>query len=285
MDALRIVNQGATPGTPNAAFFRPDPRFGTFTTADSFGDSNFHSLQARVTRRMSRAVTFLVGYTYGHAIDNSAGEGGGSGGQFVAQDTNNLRAERASSDFDVRQRVIVSAVYDLPSIKTDRWWGRFSGGWQIDGIFLVQNGFPFTVAQSGNRSGTSGGSERPQLVAGCNPRLSGSQQTRVRWFDTGCFVPSPLGQFGNAGRNILNQPGLNNFDLSLVKKTFFSADESRGIEFRAEFFNAFNHTQFGAPGWLGAGGIGSNVTTPATFGVITATKDPRQIQLALKLFF
>lgn len=193
--------------------------------------------------------------------------------------------ERASSDFDVRQRVVVSAVYDLPSMRTDKWWGKLLGGWQLNGIFVVQDGFPFTLAQSGNRSGTSGGRERPQLVTGCDPHLARSQQTRERWFDTSCFAPSPLGQFGSSGRNILNQPGLNNFDLSLIKRSPFSADQSRGIEFRLEFFNAFNHTQFGAPGWLGAGGVGDNVSVPATFGVITAAKDPRQIQLGLKFYF
>jgi hypothetical protein len=285
LDGLRIVNQGGTPGTPNAAFYRPDPSFGTFNTADSFGDSIFHSLQVRVIRRMSRGISLLTGYTYGHAIDNSPGEGGGSGGQTYAQNTNNVRAERASSDFDVRQRVTVGAVYRFPSVKGAESWGKLLSGWEIDGIFQAQSGFPFSATQSGNRSGTSAANERPQLADGCNPRLSGGQQTRLRWFDTTCFSPSPLGRFGSAGRNILNQPGLNNFDLSLVKKTPFAGEESRGIEFRAEFFNAFNHTQFGAPGYMGAGGIGANVTAPATFGVITAAKDSRQIQLALKLYF
>lgn len=290
LDGLRVLNQGALPGASNAAYVRAFPNFGTFVAADSFGDSIYHSLQARLTRRFSGGLTFISSYTYGHSIDNSSGEGGGSGGQFIAMDDRNIRLERGNSDFDVRQRLTLSTVYDIPFGPGKRMLrnangitGKLLEGWQIAAIYQAQSGLPFNVVQSGNRSGTFGGAERADRI--CDGNLSGGARTRTRWFDTSCFTESPLGQFGNSGRGILRYAPINNFDFSVIKQTRIS--ESRQLEFRAEFFNLANHTQFGSTQGVVAGtsAIDNNVSDTSTFGVYTAARDPRIIQFGLKLVY
>jgi hypothetical protein len=283
LDGVRRLNQGALPGTPNAAYIRPFPAFGLFTVADSFGDSNYHSLQSRITRRFSRGLTFIGAYTYGHAIDNSPGEGNGSGNNFFVMDNNNLRRERGDADFDVRHRGTFTAVYDLPFGSGRRFLSGANGfskkvleGWQVAGIYQVQSGFPLTVSQSGNRSGTFASNERADRL--CNGNLPGERRVRERWFDTSCFAPSPLGFFGNAARGIIRRPGQNNLDFSVLKQTRLT--ESSQLEFRAEFFNLPNHTQFSM-----TTGLGANASVPLTFGVITEAQDPRIIQFGLRLVF
>jgi hypothetical protein len=283
LDAVRRLNQGALPGTANAAYYRPYPRFGTFTVADSTGDSNYHSLQTRLTRRFASGASFIAAYTYSHGIDNANGEGGGSGSSLFASDNTNLRKERGNSDFDVRHRFTLSAVYELPFGPGRRFLNSATGiaarlleGWQAAVIYQAQTGFPFTVTQSGDRSLTSSPGERADRL--CDGALSGSESRRERWFDTSCFAVSPLGRFGNGGRNTLRFPGQNNFDFSLIKQTPI-ADKAR-LEFRSEFFNLPNHTQFSL-----TGGMGSSVSSPATFGAISAAMDPRILQFSLRLLF
>lgn len=282
LDADRRFNQGALPGATNAAYFRPFPDFGLFTVADSFGDSNYHSLQGRFTRRFSGGLTFLSGYTWGHAIDNSPGAGFGTGNNSFLMDNNDTRRERGNSDFDVRHRFTFSTVYDLPFGPGRRFLagakgiaGKVVEGWQVSAFYQVQTGFPFTVLQSGNRSGTSSFNERADRL--CDGNLPRGQRTRERWFDTSCFALSRLGTFGNAARGILRHPGLNNVDFAVSKST--RLDETRRIEFRAEFFNMPNHTQFAF------GSVGGNVSAPITFGIISAAQDPRIIQFGLRFLF
>jgi hypothetical protein len=284
LDGLRLLNQGAVAGTPNALYYAPDQSFGGFTAADSFGDSNYHSLEVKATRRMSQGLSFIVAYTYGHAIDNSEGEGLGSGGESLIQDNENVREDRANADFDVRHRLAFSTVYNLPLPKPNNWASHLTEGWQVAGIYQFSTGFPATIFQPGDRSGVSWGAERAEVVSGCSPNLPSSERTRLRWFNTDCFGISPLGQFGSSGRNTVTQPGFSNVDLSLIKKTPLSQDGTRGLEFRADFFNALNHTQFGGIGWAGPAGLDTTVGDP-TFGAISSARDPRQIQLGLKLYF
>lgn len=282
LDSLRIINQGALPGTPNAAYYRQFPKFGLFTAADSHGDSIYHSLQTKLVRRFSTGFMFISSYNWGHAIDNSSGEGGGSGGQFTAMDDRNTSLDRGNADFDVRHRVAISGVYDLPFGKGKRWASNASGligklveGWQLNTIWQWQTGLPLNVVQSGNRTGTFGGAERADRT--CDGNLSRGERTRERWFDTSCFSVAPLGVFGNGSRGSIRYDGINSLDFSMIKKTFLS--DSRYVEFRAESFNLPNRTKFSN------GGLGNNVTAPAAFGVYTSANDARILQFALRFIF
>ncbi|MGH9784884.1 MAG: hypothetical protein ACRD88_11935, partial [Terriglobia bacterium] len=149
LDGVRVVNQGGLRGAGAAAYLRPFQDFGTFITADSFGDSIYHSLQTRLTRRFSSGLTFIAGYTYGHAIDNSPGEGNGSGGNFFVMDNNDVRRERGNADFDVRHRHaelgLRSPVWAGPPSRGRRTWfhgqapGRLASGGNLPGADRISD--------------------------------------------------------------------------------------------------------------------------------------------------
>jgi hypothetical protein len=175
-------------------------------------------------------------------------------------------------------------VYDLPFgrngayLSDDGWLTTLLTGWQTFGIVTLQTGRPFTVAllQEIDNSGTGrsllgfGANDRPNVVA--DPSLS--NPTVERWFNTSAFVFPPPGTFGNAGRNIVDGPGFQNVNASLVKNTALT--ERVNLQFRAEFFNIFNHPNFGLP---------DNFLGSPTFGRITTARDPRHIQFGAKLLF
>ncbi len=227
-------------------------------------------------------------------------EGGTTGGVGGVQDWNNLSGERSLSSQDVSQRLVASYVLDLPFGKGKKYFNGVGGvgsklvsGWGIDGITTFQRGFPLKISFGSQGTSLSGagvgiGGLRPDVVPGCDKSTSGSPTSRLGgWFNIACFVAPPDWGFGNETRvdSNLRQQGINNFDWAVFKKT--SIGEWGNIEFRTEFFNLFNHPQFGPP----------NTTCcfdPATgngnknFGVVTSTvgnAQARLIQFALKFEF
>ena len=146
-------------------------------------------------------------------------------------------------------------------------------GWQVHGIASFNTGNTFSVTVSGDRANV-GGFPFQRANRTCDGNLPRGDRTFLRYFDTSCFTVTPLGSFGNGGRNIVEIPGLNNWDLSLFKDTQLT--ESVKLQFRAEFYNAFNHTQFGQPDL----GVQS-----AFFGQISSARAAREIQFGLKLLW
>ena len=188
-------------------------------------------------------------------------------------DSNNPALERGRSSYDVRQRMSLAYVYDLPFAK-NRWYG----GWQTNGVWTFQTGRPFTVSllsdldrsNTGRTSYGFGANDRPlRLRNGAvdNPSVD-------RWFDTGAFALQPFGTFGNAGRNILDGPGLAVVNLSIAKNTRLS--ESVSLQLRLEAFNGFNRANFDLP---------DSVFGSGTFGRILSAGAPRHMQLGMKLLF
>jgi hypothetical protein len=248
--------------------------------------SIYHALQIKLQRRFSAGFYTAVAYTFSHAIDDGSYTTQGSAASTPQpQDSYNWRAERASSDFDVRHRFVISYIYELPFGKGRKYGSHMNravdavvGGWQINGITTAQSGMPFTPVLAVNviNSGP-GGALRPNRLASGD--LSSGQQSIAHWFDVSSFVaPGKAGTtpfvFGNSGRNILKGPDFVNFDFSTFK--WFTITERVRTVFRAEFFNIFNHPNFGLPN--------ANVDTPQA-GVITLAKAPRTIQFAMKLVF
>jgi hypothetical protein len=267
----RDVNQ---PRPTNAAsYLRPNPYFDDVTLAESRANSNYHSLQLRLQQRLRRGVTALVSYTYSKSLDDTSGFFQSTGDPNFPQNSYDLSAERGRSSFDIRQRAVASYSYDLPFGK-----GKLWGGWQTLGIWTFQTGRPFTVALNpdfdNSNTGRSvlgfGANDRPNLIA--NPNLS--TRTVDRWFNTAAFAVPTRGTFGNAGRNIVDGPGLQTINLSLIKNTMFS--ERYNLQFRSEFFNALDRANFGLP---------DNFVGNPTFGRILTAGDPRRVQLGLKLLF
>jgi hypothetical protein len=149
---------------------------------------------------------------------------------------------------------------------------QFIGGWQVNGITTFQTGQPVTALMGFDNANVGDGTARPNQVG--NPNLSRGARSHTHWFNVDAFVPAPFQTFGNAARNNIIGPGLNNFDFSILK-TFTIAEQKR-IEFRTEIFDMFNHTNFTTVG---------NVIGTGSFGQLTASKDPRIIQFGLKFLF
>ncbi|MCA1577544.1 MAG: TonB-dependent receptor [Acidobacteria bacterium] len=270
------------PGLPFAP--RPDPRFDDIDLLESRANSNYNALQARFQQRLARGFTALASYTWSKSLDDASNFFSSAGDPNFPQNSYNAAAERGRSNFDVRHRLSVSYTYALPFgrgrqfLDGDNWGSVLLSGWETAGIITVQSGRPFTVAllPEIDNSGTGrsilgfGANDRPNLVG--NPELS--NPTTGQWFNTGAFAFPAPGTFGNAGRNILDGPGFQNVNVSLMKNT--PLGERVNLQFRVEAFNLFNHPNFNLP---------DNFLGSPTFGRITSARDPRHIQFGLKLLF
>ena len=248
-------------------------------TMQSSSNSSYNSLQASVTKRFSRGLTFLASYTWSHSLDDYSGDATGTSDVTVVPGNQapGFLNNHATSDFDRRHRFVFSGIYDLP-----KFYNGGSGfarqavnGWELNTVLTLQSGIPFSVLTNSSAFLAA----RANYVPGCNPALSGSVEARLNmYFNTACFEPAPgtaAGGFGNSGRNILRGPNQKNVDISIVK--FFPVTERTKLEFRSEFFNAFNNVSFANP---------VNLLASANVGqIVTTTTGPRVIQFALKLDF
>jgi hypothetical protein len=249
----------------------PNPSFSEIDVIESQANSTYHSLQARFQQRLSKGLSMLASYTFAKSIDDASGFFNTTGDPNFPQNSYDLSAERGRSDFDIRQRFTLGYAHDLPAFKGHRWMG----GWQSFGVLTFQTGRGFTVAllpdEDNANTGISqlgfGANGRPNVVG--NPRLSGP--TPREWFNTAAFAVPPYGHFGNAGRNILDGPGLRAVNLSIVKNT--AVTERIELQFRTEFFNALNRANLNLP---------DNFAGSPTFGQVVSAQDPRRVQFALK---
>lgn len=273
--------------------------FAQIFQAENSISSNYNSLQMKLDKRMSHGLTFLAAYTYSHSIDGaSVFFGSGANGTTIfPQDNYNLKAERGASDFDVRHRLSLSYVYEVPS------WRKLlssmphviADGWQLGGILTLQTGQPFSVLTGKGLSGTGLGNDRPNLVGDpfsgvCPARTPGgptfNPHTADCWVNRDAFEDNLPLTFGNSGRNAFRGPGFHNFDFSIVKNT--KIGERLNTQFRAEFFNLTNHPNFALP---------NNVLSAPIFGQLFQTPDaaqndtglgsggPRLIQFGVKVSF
>jgi hypothetical protein len=241
----------------------------------TMANSNYNALEVTLRRTLGRAE-FLAAYTYSKSLDNTSGNGLGQGDNVNPIDP---AISKALSAFNVAQNFVISYAYRLPF---DKLPGpkRLTDGWSFNGITRFATGFPVYIWENDDNSmlGTSGVGQgndidEPNRAPGSlnfqNPR------TGQPYFNTSLFAVEKVGQLGNSSRRFFGGPGWNNFDLSLTKDVRLT--ESKSLQFRAEFFNAWNHTQFGSP----QGQISNN----PTFGVITGANAPRIGQVAMKFFF
>jgi hypothetical protein len=260
---------------------KPFPNFATYIDSTWEGRSNYNALNTKLEHRAAGAILTFA-YTWAKSTDSkSAAAGIGASGFNGWQGfLNNHDPERdyGLSDFDVDHRMVASFVYNLPFGAGEKYAGDASGvknqligGWQVNGIYTWQRGFPLTItaADLGGLNDTSG-TNRADLVGDPNP----GDPSVTRWFNTSAFAQPVAGSFGTLGRNTERGPGVNNLDLALFKN--FSLGGDVRLQFRLESFNAFNHTQFN--------GVSTNLTA-ATFGVVTSARAARINQLGVKLIF
>lgn len=194
--------------------------------------------------------------------------GAGSAGD-QNQDSTNIRGDRGLSDFDARQRLVASVSYQLPFFRNH----RILGGWQTNAIATFQSGFPLNIVAADTSGAGAFTVLRANRIGDGN--LPSGDRAITRYFDTTAFQAPRPGTFGSSGRNVIIGPGINNWSWSLLKSIAFG--ERYALQLRGEFFNAFNHSQFFAPG--------ASVTTPATFGRIASARSPRNVQLGAKFNF
>jgi hypothetical protein len=190
----------------------------------------------------------------------------------------------------VPQRLVISYVLDLPFGRGKKYFSDSSGvleklvgGWGVDGVTVFQSGFPLVFSNGApNFTTLFGGGSRPNVVSGCkrSSPVSGSAKLD-QWFNTACFAAPADFVFGNESRTDpnLRASGVNNWDFSLFKRTRFGPDEKLGLEFRTEFFNLFNRTQFAPP---------NTSVTSSNFGTVNSSAagtNPRLVQFGLKFIF
>ena len=248
------------------------------TTATAF--STYHALLARFEKRYSSGLTFINSFTWAKAIsDAQPFQGGDNDTGNRIQDIFNKKADKGLAAHDHKFRFVSSMIYDLPFGKGRRFasgatgvLGHVIGGWQVNGIWSVQTGFPVTVRRNGDPLGVgTNGPVRPDMT--CSPNLPRGERTVDRYFRSECFF-APADRFGNAGRSTVEGPGRNLWDIGIAKS--FRIREGWQLQFRSEFFNAFNHTSMNQPGRdLGA----------ASFGQVTSAGEPRIIQFGVKMQF
>jgi hypothetical protein len=274
-----LQNQGVPNLPGERRGYHPQPGSNQFIRATDV-NSNYHALIARFERRFTKGLSFVAGYTVGKSIDTASGLDGTN----QPQDNYNLAAERGLSDFDVRQRFVLSSTWDLPFGGDRRWMAdglgaKVMGGWQLASILTLQTGQPMTAVLSSALSGTqSNGTDRPDLLG--NPNWGLNQRTPERWFNTDVFRTPPIffdsaGAFsipGNEGRNVITGPGLRDWDVSLERHLRLT--ERANVVFRADFFNLTNHPNFDRPGLI----FGTS-----NFGRISSAQNSRQIQFSLRL--
>jgi outer membrane receptor protein involved in Fe transport len=289
----------STGGSPTAADCPAAVRrpFANITSANGFldsewnGYSNYNAANVKLERRTSSMAIVAV-YTWAKSMDDkSAAAGVGATNAFAGHmDEHNPSRDYGLSDFDVPQRFVTSFVYQLPVGRGRRFLSSankavdlIAGGWQVTGITTFQKGFPFSVLAADKLGLLTSFTQRANQIGQAYP--SGFQKSINEWFNTAAFTQPLAGQFGSSGRNILRQPGINNWDVGLGKTLNFT--ERIGFQFRAEAFNVFNHTQYGYDPFTSTG-IGSSVDNNPNdpqYGKVIAARPGRILQLGAKFVF
>lgn len=260
---------------------KPYPNFVVYIDSDWSGRSNYNAFNTKLEHRGQGSILTFA-YTWARSTDlKSAAAGIGASGFNGWQgflDNSNPERDYGLSDFDVDHRLVGSFVYDLPFGNGEKFAGDATGlknavigGWQVNGIYTWQRGFPLTItaADAGGLNDTFG-TNRADLVGDPNA----GERTVNRWFNAAAFAQPAPGALGNLGRNTERGPGVNNLDLALFKN--FTVTRGIRLQFRLESFNALNHTQFAA--------VSTNLAAP-NFGVVTAARPARINQLGLKVLF
>jgi outer membrane receptor protein involved in Fe transport len=281
----RRLYSGCTLAQPNSCVFA------SAGLISGIANSSYNALEASLRKRFAHGMGFLASYTLSKAIDDvSSFNITGSASQPVAgendlaQNPFDLASERGRSMFDARHRFVLSYQWALPFWREPHnWYQHAFGQWQLNGIFTAMSGTPFTVFDSADNSLQGGAPEitgfsanRPNLIGDPN----NGPRTPAEWFNVSAFqklTPDPQGRyqvFGDEGRNVVAGPSYVNWDFSAFKNIRLT--ESMNFQFRAEFFNFLNHTNFRLPD--------SDISSP-TFGQIHTDVSPRVVQLAMKVTF
>lgn len=270
---ILVATNQAMLGSGSTDSRRPDPNYSQLVGQVGVGGSSYNALQAKLEKRAGNGLNLLIGYTYQKSLDIASSSQGAA-----PQNSYNLAAEWAPSDYNKKHALVASYVWELPFGEGKKWLNThgvaFSifGGWSTTGIVTIQSGFPFSVGLSGNISSSGVGADRPNRIG--KGSLSSSQRSVTHWLDSSAFTLPAQYTFGTSRRNILSGPGLMNWDQGL-SRTIQTVDR-QALQLRFDAFNSLNHPNFSNPAasW-----------NLATFGHISSAADPRILQFAAKYIF
>lgn len=263
--------------SPTLNRIRPYKGYSALNTIEPWFTSGYNSLQVSLQKRFAGKSMVDVNYTWSRAMTNAQ-----SDRSNAPQNTYDINAEYGRSALDRNQILTADFIYELPFMRSQRHLvGHVAGGWEVSGIVSMNSGLPYTAGiGNGIDPGglgilaSSAASTRPDQIG--DPNSGPGRHTFLHWFNTAAFAPVPTGAFrpGNAHPGSINGPGFQRWDLSMFKN--FKVTEGSAFQFRAETFNTFNHTNFDSI---------STSTTAGVYGQVTATRDPRIMQVGLKFSF
>jgi hypothetical protein len=277
-----VYGPGATTSNTNAR--RPYQGFSTISLTDMGGNSSFQSLQATLQQHLSHGLSFTFNYTWSKSLDNvptgAATTSAGAGQSYVIPVTmpNYKRLDIGPSDFDHRNVFTATYVWAFPKLESG--WAPLRyiiNDWQSSGLINAHSGDALTVMLGQDVSLTGINRDVPNLISNpFNVAPCATGTTRCKsWMNFGAFTAPVAGQFGSVKKNSFNGPSFVTFDTALARK--FNCNERVNLQFRAEYFNLLNHTNFLDPA--------VSLANSSTFGKITTANDPRIAQLSLKLLF
>jgi outer membrane receptor protein involved in Fe transport len=294
-DELRRSNfqQGANilvkdPSNPTPLASRVDyPLFSNnnIVSTDNGASSTYHGLLTKVERRFSSGLSMLFSYTFSKAISDASSSSNFDNTPSNPQCRCDLRSEKGPAAYDIKHRAVFSWAYELPFGKGKPFLDHAGavnwivGGWQMNGIASWQSGPPFTIAIPNDNANIGSSAQRADVVGDPSAGVSGGIEQRgvnagTYYMNRAAFALPALFKLGNVGKNTLYAPGSQNWDASFFKNTYLR--ERLNLQLRGEFFNIFNHPNFGVPG--------RTINQP-TFGVITSAAPARIIQFGAKLIF
>ena len=270
-----------------------NPNFQFVSITDNSATSDYHALQLKLQRRLSRGLQGLASYTFSHSIDSSSTD---AFANYLNTPLSlaNPNIDRGSSDFDIRHSFTAGVTYDLPSPGRNKFARPVLGGWSVDAFVLARSAPPVNVVGAIFIGAGIDLYPRPNVKPGVPLELFGAQYPGGKIFNKAAFIAAPSGQQGHFGRNVLRGFGASQADVGLQR--IFRITEKVGLRYRAEFFNIFNHANFGGPnnslasplfGYSTqtlANGLGSGGANGG-FNPLYQIGGPRSIQLALKLQF
>lgn len=272
----------ARPGPGPVQPRRPFQNVGGFSEDKSIANSSYHGMTVKMEKRMSANVNFIANYSYSRFIDLCSVFGCAS-----PQNSYNIKADYGPSDLHNKHIFTWGYVTNLPFGKGQRFGENLTGaanaivsGWQLNGVTTLRSGRPFNVTLNFDNQNDGQRSQHQRPNAFGDPQPSGFNGTQAKWFNTGAFqIPAPY-TYGNLGRNALYGPGLQTWDFGLFKN--IPITEGSRLQFRAEFFNAFNNVNFANPN----ASIGQQGADTPGFGQISGVvTNQRQIQFGLKYLF
>ncbi|MBC7925448.1 MAG: hypothetical protein H7039_07305, partial [Bryobacteraceae bacterium] len=238
----------------------------------AIGNSTYHAGYVRGEKRFSKGLSFLAHFTWSKFLDDVAAANEYGDPQSY-MDAYNRRLDKSLSGTDVPFRTVISVLYEVPRVRFNRVLGAIASGWKAGAFGTWQSGAPFTVVTLANTTNAfSAGPQRADLVG--DPEPSNGDRTPGRWFNTAAFANPRQFQFGNSPRSVLRGAFQQTVDVTLARE--FVVTERYRADLRGEFYNVMNHANFDVPGHT----LGSS-----DFGTILSSRNPRTVQLGLRVSF